>query len=109
MMPLFLAVSVPGFTALLSLAGSDWESRPAIAGTRSKLGEVHCLQIRQPGDSCLSLPFICSQAASISQVVQGLGVLSTWVHFQSPATRQPHPCCRGACAGRRKVRSQEIH
>lgn len=31
------------------------------------------------------LPFICSQATSISQVVQGLGVLSTWVHFQAPA------------------------
>ena len=31
------------------------------------------------------LPFICSQAASISQVVQGLGVLYTWAHFQAPA------------------------
>lgn len=86
-MPLFLAVSVPGFTALLSLGGV----RPG-KQTRDAHGQGwgrSRLQIL-PGQLPV-LPFIYSQAASISQVVQGLGVLSIYLGTFSGSGWQAAP------------------
>ena len=104
-MPLFLAVSVPGFTALLSLGGVR-PGKQTLRCTWSKLREVPSADPSFQ-DSCLSSLSSVHRQLAFHRLSRDLGFCTPGHIFRLRLARQPHPFCRGACAGRRKVRSQD--